>query len=128
MQVLIIGAGIGGLSASISISLSTAHSVLVLEQASALREAGAGIQVPPNASKILTSWGLGDEIARVAVTPEAFRLRGWKDGRVLSEQPLEDACSGGDYWHVHRADLHAVLVRRARELGVASILPPILSL
>ena len=123
MQILIIGAGIGGLAASISISLSTNHSVLVLDKASELREVGAGIQVPPNASRILRSWGLGEELAQVSVAPGAFRLRGWKDGKVLSEQPLEDVRTGGGYWHVHRADLHALLVQRARELGVESNSP-----
>ena len=91
LDIIIIGAGLGGLSAAISISLSSSpssspnplHNITILEQSSFLTEVGAGIQVPPNSSKILIKWGLKEVLERDSVRPRAFILRRYRDGKVL---------------------------------------------
>jgi len=111
MRAVIVGAGIGGLTAAIALRQAgvDAH---VYEQASELREVGAGIQLSPNATRILVRLGLGEAFARVGSRPEAIEHRRWEDGRVLLRQPLGDMCErtfGSPYYHVYRPDLLAVL-------------------
>jgi hypothetical protein len=79
--------GIGGLSADLSL-LRAGLDVQVYEQTPALREVGAGIQISPNASRILHRFGLVDESATLGVKPLALRQRRWDDGRTLRCTPL----------------------------------------
>jgi len=84
----------------------------LFEQTVAQREVGAGIQVSPNASRLLRRYGLGDAMARAAVRPSAVVFRRWQDGRVLGREELGDALEnryGSPYYHFHRADLIALL-------------------
>jgi salicylate hydroxylase len=111
MRALIIGAGIGGLTAAIALRQAglDAH---VYEQTPELHEVGAGIQLSPNATRILIRLGLGEALARVGSRPEAIEHRRWEDGRVLLRQPLGELCErtfGSPYYHVYRPDLLAVL-------------------
>lgn len=85
-------------------------------------QVGAGIQIPPNSTRILARWGLLPAIEKVSVRPNSFILRSYKDGKVLSTQPLIPYCEqrySHPYLHIHRADYHAVLVEEAKRLGVA---------
>ena len=78
-----------------------------------LSEVGAGIQVSPNASRVLHGLGLGDELARMGVRPLAFHQRRWDDGRTLLRAPLGDTMvEAFDFPHyqAHRADLLNSLV------------------
>ena len=113
LRVVIAGAGIGGLTAALTLQRLGFEDVTVLEQASELKEVGAGIQLGPNAVKVLQSLGVGDRLAEVAVQPKARQSRDWRSGRVIRNSPLGDECAqryGAPYYHVHRADLHRVLV------------------
>jgi salicylate hydroxylase len=86
--------------------------VQVFEQATVLREVGAGIQISPNATRILHRVGLADALRRVAVQPLATEIRRWDDGRLLARQRLAGVCEekfGAPYYHLHRADLLEVL-------------------
>ena len=74
LDVVIVGAGIGGLAAASSIR-AAGHRVHILEAASGLREAGAGMQLAPNATRILQRWGLGDQLQQVGVEPQALVFR-----------------------------------------------------
>lgn len=115
LEVVVIGAGIGGLAASLALR-QQGHRVTVLEQAPAVGEVGAGIQVAPNASRILIDLGLRRKIEDAVVGPEVSLRRRWEDGRIVAEYPLGRAVEeryGAPYWHAHRADLQEALLEAA---------------
>ena len=89
MRIAIVGAGLGGLAAAIALERD-GHDVTVFEQASELGEIGAGIQLSPNATRVLASFGLLDAVGEVAVRPVTGDLRRWQDGSPLVSQPLGD--------------------------------------
>ena len=110
-SVAIIGGGIGGLAAGATL-LQAGFDVHVYEQAKALGEVGAGINIGPNASRILNRLGIADELTRVGVKPLTFDQRRWDDGRVLLRSPLGEAVEstfGAPYYTLHRGDLHRAL-------------------
>jgi len=111
MHVIIIGAGIGGLTAAHTL-LRAGFTVQIFEQATELREVGAGIQISPNATRLLHRLGIADQLRQCAVRPVAMVMRRWEDGTILSKQPLADVCEetfGAPYYHFYRPDLLAVL-------------------
>jgi len=111
ISVGIIGAGIGGLTAALSM-LHAGFNVHVYEQARALSEAGAGINIGPNASRILHRLGLAESLGKTGVKPTTFDQRRWDDGRNLLRSPLGEAVEtafGAPYYTFHRADLHGAL-------------------
>jgi salicylate hydroxylase len=111
LHALVIGAGIGGTAAAIALRWAGLD-VSLFEQTMAQREVGAGIQISPNASRLLGRYGLGDAMARAAVRPSAIVFRRWQDGRVLGREELGDSIEnryGAPYYHFHRADLIALL-------------------
>lgn len=82
---------------------------------------GAGIQIPPNSSKIMHDWGLGPRLDAAAVHPGAMILRRWQDGRVIGFTdvgPKFRSKFHAPYYVIHRANFHEVLHARAHELGV----------
>jgi salicylate hydroxylase len=104
---LVIGAGIGGMAAALALRRAGLD-VSLFEQTIAQREVGAGIQISPNASRLLGRYGLGEAMAGVAVRPSAIVFRRWQDGRVLGREELGDSIErqyGAPYYHFHRADL-----------------------
>ena len=110
-----VGAGIGGAAAAVSLRLA-GHRVTVLEQAQELAPVGAGIQLAPNATRILAQFRVAEALAPHALVPQRHVRRHWRDGTVLGERPLGDAVAAryrAPFWHVHRADLHAVLLSAA---------------
>jgi salicylate hydroxylase len=111
MQVAIIGGGIGGLSAALQL-LKIGLDVDIYEQAPQLSEIGAGIQISPNASRLLQRLGLKAATDSVGVRPRAVHQRRWDDGRTLQRAPLGsevEAAFGAPYYHFHRADLANLL-------------------
>jgi salicylate hydroxylase len=111
MRIIVVGAGIGGLTAALMLRRAGLD-VEVFEQAAELREIGAGVQISPNATHLLHRLGLADALRRVAVRPLTIEIRRWDDGRLLARQPLADLCErnfGAPYYHFHRADLLEVL-------------------
>ncbi len=119
-QVLIAGAGMGGLAAAIA-SGRAGWQPRVFEQAAAFTEAGAGIQLGPNATRVLEAWGLGLALARVAAFPQRLVVRSAGNGDLLAQLPLGAAALeryGAAYATVHRADLHRVLLEGAASAGV----------
>jgi salicylate hydroxylase len=110
-QIIIAGAGIGGLVLALCLTRA-GFDVRVLEQATALGEVGAGVQISANGSRVLHHLGLKDQLDAVAFTPQSGEVRHWQSGAVLAKRPLGDASVarfGFPYYHLHRADLHHVL-------------------
>lgn len=113
LSVGIAGGGIGGLAAALSM-LQRGFDVHVYEQARDFSEVGAGIQVSPNASRILHRLGLADALAGMGVRPVAWHQRRWQDGRTVLYTPLGDTvieAFGFPHYQMHRADVLATLVR-----------------
>jgi salicylate hydroxylase len=102
---MVAGAGIGGLTASLALARQ-GFRVIVLEKAERLQEAGAGLQLSPNASRVLIDLGLKSRLAR-AVTPEAVCLMSAANGGEIARLPLDG--KDAPYWVIHRADLQAAL-------------------
>jgi salicylate hydroxylase len=114
-QILIAGAGIAGLTAALALAARGLRSI-VLERAERLEEVGAGIQLSPNAARILVDLGLEDALSAVAVEPDRLTVRSGATGAILSVLPLgpaQRAARGASYWVVHRGDLQAVLAAAA---------------
>ncbi|HUC52069.1 MAG TPA: FAD-dependent monooxygenase [Xanthobacteraceae bacterium] len=109
--VIIAGAGIGGLTAALALE-RCGFRVIVFEQAERLQETGAGIQLSPNAARLLIDLGLGDRLRPHVVTPQAVRVLRAKNGREIVRIPLAEAAAqryGAPYWIIHRGDLQAAL-------------------
>ena len=114
--VIIIGAGIGGLTAALALA-RRGFEVAVFDQAQRLEEVGAGIQLSPNASRILLALGLAEQLQRHVVAPEELRVIDAGTARVLARAPLGAAAErryGAPYWVIHRGDLQTVLVEAVR--------------
>ncbi len=112
--ILIAGAGIAGLTASLCLARN-GFRVIVCERAGDLSELGAGIQLSPNAGRVLASLGLDEAIAREAVEPLAIDIRSGVSGRILTWIPTARFREryGFPYRVIHRADLQAVLATAA---------------
>jgi salicylate hydroxylase len=123
-QVAIAGAGIGGLSAALALA-KTGHKVTIFEQASQLGEVGAGLQMSPNAMKVLRYLGVEDALRAFAFVPQHACIRHFKSGDYYLKSPLgasSEARYGAPYWHLHRADLHKVLLAACEKVGVTLVL------
>jgi salicylate hydroxylase len=110
--IIVAGAGIGGLTAALSLA-AKGFRVIILEKAERLEEAGAGLQLSPNASRILVDLGLRARLAARAVTPEAVNIMSARAGCEIARLPLGEAAglrAGAPYWVMHRADLQAALL------------------
>ena len=88
-KVFIAGAGIGGLTTAASL-IKAGHDVQIFEQAPALVEVGAGIQISANAMHVLDGLGLCEAISAMAVRPEAYVFRLHDSGEVISQFPLAE--------------------------------------
>jgi salicylate hydroxylase len=123
MDILIVGAGIGGLTAAIRL-VQQGHHVRVVEQAKVLGEVGAGIQMSANAVKVLQAIGVEPALEASGVKPKAFEFRRFNTGELLHRIPLGDAHKerhGAAYYQMHRRDLHDALVQGLRRLSPDAI-------
>jgi salicylate hydroxylase len=119
MEIIVIGAGIGGLSAALSLALA-GHHVTIFETASALAEIGAGVQLTPNATKYFWKWGLGPDILAKAALPTHFAVRGGLNGETLGRVEFANfkELYGAPYLVIHRADIHQILHEHSIQAGV----------
>jgi salicylate hydroxylase len=110
----VLGAGIGGLTAAIALTRAGAR-VRIVEQAPALGEVGAGIQLSHNAMVALDALGIGDAVRRAGLRSGGTMLCDMEAGRTVLPVPPPAA---GPTWYLHRADLIEVLAHAASESGV----------
>ncbi|MBS7542661.1 FAD-dependent monooxygenase [Ancylobacter oerskovii] len=114
-DILVAGAGVGGLSAALALARA-GFEVTILERASALEEAGAGVQLAANATRCLARLGVLDQVAARAVQPAFMRVMDARRGGLLAEAAMGEAAErrfGSPFLVIHRADLQAVLVEAA---------------
>jgi salicylate hydroxylase/6-hydroxynicotinate 3-monooxygenase len=111
LKVAIIGAGMGGLTAA---AILTRKGIVadVYEQATEFTRIGSGIQMSPNAMKVLRAIGLEDKLRDIAFRPEHQLSRDWDTGHINLDYPFGDTAEkryGAPYLLMHRGDLHALL-------------------
>ncbi|WAO96154.1 FAD-binding-3 domain-containing protein [Fusarium falciforme] len=121
LDIIVVGAGISGLATAISCSLS-GHRVTILEAAKELGEVGAGLQITPNASRILKEWGVPASLWKVAAEPRCLAVHRYSDGKILAmEKDFGKKIRSkyrAPFVALHRADLHKALYERSHQLGV----------
>jgi salicylate hydroxylase len=122
-RVAIAGAGLAGLTLALAL-LRRGFAVQVFEQAPALGDVGAGLQLSPNATRCLYALGLEPALERVASVPRGKQVRLWSTGQRWKLFDLGAAAVaeyGFPYLMLHRADLHAALVDAVRALDASCI-------
>lgn len=121
-DVLIVGGGIGGLSAATALARKGIR-VRLYERSSEFGEVGAGLQIAPNCTRILDAYGLLHEAKSLGVLPEAMVMKDATDGSELTRLDLVDLERkyGFPYMVIHRSDLHGIFLRAAQREGVELI-------
>ncbi len=115
-HVIVAGAGIAGLTAALALVRAGLRTT-VLEQAAKLEETGAGIQLSPNATRVLIALGLRERLAPMVMTPQAIRVMAGASGREIVRIPLGAEAErryGAPYWTIHRGDLQVALAAAAQ--------------
>ncbi len=147
IHLIIIGAGLAGLSAALSTKLANpSHRVTVLETVKELQEVGvrpplfhplilffpnpiltakqkAGLQITPNGTRLLSEWGLLPRLTPLASVPSTLSVRRYDGTRLLAHEPDLQAqvaarYDGHPFWDLHRVDLQQAMVARCEELGI----------
>lgn len=118
MKIILAGGGIGGMSAALSL-LKRGIDVEVYEQATELKEVGAGIQISPNGNKVLDELGVFETLRQLSCDPVRKEFRLWNDGRPwpmfnLGKMAVEQY--GYPYLTVYRPDLLDTLAQAVRAL------------
>lgn len=116
MRIVVVGAGIAGLTAALALS-GRGHGIAVIERRTGFGEPGAGIQLSPNATGVLDGLGLGPALARIASEPSGITIRSLRSGREIGRValgPRMRRLHGAPYLSVARADLHTILLDAAR--------------
>jgi len=117
LNVLIVGAGIGGLTAALCLA-RRGHAVQILEQSAEATTSGAGIQLSPNCTKVLHSLGLAEQLVAIACIPDAIEIRHWQDANLIASSELGSGITakfGSPYYHIHRTDLAQLLLNEVKK-------------
>jgi salicylate hydroxylase len=116
LSIAVAGAGIGGLTAALALARQ-GHAVTLVERRTGFSEVGAGLQLSPNASRILIGLGLGAALRRVVTEPERVVVRRIGSGRpvgAVALGPFARQRYEAPYWVAHRADLQTILLDAVR--------------
>jgi salicylate hydroxylase len=111
LKVGIIGGGIGGVATAAALA-QRGIDYHLFERAAEFGEVGAGIQMTPNAVKVIKALGAWDALSKIGFLPEALVGRNWDTAEETFRMPLKADCPrlyGAEFFHVHRADLHHLL-------------------
>lgn len=117
---LVVGGGIGGLATALGLSKG-GYAATVVEQAEAFGEVGAGLQLGPNAIRVLESWGLLDQVSSIGFHPENIVMKDALTGEEITRLSLGEDFQdryGAPYIVIHRTDLHSILLEACRDAGV----------
>ena len=90
MKIAIVGGGIGGLTTALALS-QNAHDITIFERSAGIREIGAGVQISPNAGRLLHSLGLGAAYSEISVNPHRVVLRRWEDDSIIRATDLDES-------------------------------------
>jgi len=124
LRIGIVGAGIGGLTAALACRRS-GFDVTIFEATAAIEALGAGIQLSPNATKVLRALDVLDALLDRSIRPQAVQFRDWRSGYLIAYHPLgatSESRYGAPYVHVHRGDLQAVLRDAVSRAGIPILL------
>lgn len=119
-EVLVIGGGMAGLAGALALRENGAEVTLV-ERAPEFGEVGAGLQMAPNASRVLKRWGLLEKALEIGFRPKHLVFRDAITGEELTRQTLGGEFEeryGAPYLVIHRSDLHRVLLEGCEAAGV----------
>jgi salicylate hydroxylase len=116
-EVTVLGAGVAGLAVATALAQRGAK-VTVLEQADAIREVGAGLQISPNGGAVLRALGLGDALSHVATRAQAVHLRDGLSGESVLRLDMAKLRPAQAFSFIHRADLIEILYQAAQAAGV----------
>lgn len=116
-KIIVVGAGVGGLTVALAFR-QLGSDVTVLEQAEAITEVGAGLQISPNGGVVLKALGLAKSVAQHSVKAEAVQLRDYRQGAPVVTLDLAHYAADQIYQFVHRADLIDALATAVRKAGV----------
>jgi salicylate hydroxylase len=116
--VLIAGAGIAGLTAAVALARAGVG-VLLVEKRGGFSEAGAGLQLSPNATSVISALGLGPAVARHAIAPRRLDIRRFGEPRAFAGMGMQDApeVDGAPFWCLGRSDLQTALLDQARMMA-----------
>jgi salicylate hydroxylase len=122
-SILIVGGGIGGLAAALACAEKGAKPV-VIERTAQFSEVGAGVQMGPNVTRTLFSWGLEKALQSVVFVPQKLQVKDSQSGNSLGTLPLGPRsveAYGAPYVTAHRADLHQVLLQKVESSGATEL-------
>lgn len=121
-NIIIVGAGIAGLTCALALA-ANGQKVTIIEKFVKPSEIGAGIQVPPNAWRILKALGLGEKLEQTAILPQHICLADAASGRTILAIPVNQDGTGMErFGAIHRASLHAILWQEAQSQDQIEIL------
>jgi salicylate hydroxylase len=114
-RAIIVGAGIGGLAAALALS-QAGFDITIYERSEGLEEFGAGLQLTPNATRVLSRLEILENVLAVATRPSAVCAFRGSDDFMLTRMPVADAERrwGAPYLAIHRADLQRALAEAVR--------------
>jgi salicylate hydroxylase len=119
LHVLIVGGGLCGLATAISVTIA-GHKATVFEASDSVHSFGSGLQSSPNGTRLFSRWGLDEILKPVTTTPKVLHIHNFDGMRLARRENFDQDIKknyGASLSTVHRVDLQAGLLRRARELG-----------